>query len=192
MKMNILKSKKIIFALALGVAIMVTSTVGTLAYLKSNSGTVVNTFTVGSVETEIDENVDPSQYLKKVRVVNTGKNDCLVRMRVVISPENSGIAIDNYNDSEFEKKDDGFWYYKGILKAPTENEYYATPYLFTNYKIPAEFKDNFTITVYQEAVQAMVHLADGTKISAYGEDGKYNANNAAKIWQAYDAGQVTK
>lgn len=191
MKMNILKSKKIIFALALGVAIMVTSTVGTLAYLKSNSGTVVNTFTVGSVETEIDEDVDPSQNLKKVRVVNTGKNDCLVRMRVVISPENSGIAIAEYNSTKFTQKGD-FWYYNGVLKAPTENEYYATPYLFTKYRIPEEFKDNFTITVYQEAVQAMVHLADGTKISAYGEDGKYNAENAAMIWQAYDAGQVTE
>ena len=189
--MNILKSKKIIFALALGVAIMVTSTVGTLAYLKSNSGTVVNTFTVGSVETEIDEDVDPSQNLKEVRVVNTGKNDCLVRMRVVISPEKRGIAIDDYNSTKFTQKGD-FWYYNGVLKAPTENEYYATPYLFTKYTIPAEFKDNFTITVYQEAVQAMVHLADGTKISAYDEDGKYNANNAAMIWRAYDAGQVTE
>ena len=186
--MNILKSKKIIFALALGVAIMVTSTVGTLAYLKSNSGTVVNTFTVGSVETEIDEKVDPSQNLKEVRVVNTGKNDCLVRMRVVISPEKSGIAIDNYNN-KFEQKSDGFWYYKGILKAPTENEYYATPYLFTKYTIPTDFKDNFTITVYQEAVQAMVHLANGSTISAYDENGKYNAENAAMIWKAYDAGQ---
>lgn len=190
MKMNILKSKKIIFALALGVAIMVTSTVGTLAYLKSNSGTVVNTFTVGSVETEIDENVDPSRNLKEVRVVNTGKNDCLVRMRVVISPEKSGIVIDNYN-SKFEQKSDGFWYYKGILKTPTENEYYATPYLFTNYTIPDGFKDNFTITVYQEAVQAMVHLTDGTTISAYNNDGSYNSSEAARIWQAYDAGQVT-
>lgn len=191
MKMNILKSKKIIFALALGVAIMVTSTVGTLAYLKSNSGTVVNTFTVGSVETEIDEDVNPNQNLKAVRVVNTGKNDCLVRMRVVISPENSRITIDDYNNSNFEKKEDGFWYYKGILKAPTKNEYYATPYLFTKYTIPAEFKDNFTITVYQEAVQAVVHL-DETTISAYDENGNYNADNAARIWQAYDAGQVTK
>lgn len=190
MKMNILKSKKIIFALALGVAIMVTSTVGTLAYLKSNSGTVVNTFTVGSVETEIDENVNPSRNLKEVRVVNTGKNDCLVRMRVVISPEKSGIAIDNYNN-KFEQKSDGFWYYKGILKAPTKNEYYATPYLFTNYTIPEGFKDNFTITVYQEAVQAMVHLTDGTTISAYNNDGSYNSSEAARIWQAYDAGQVT-
>lgn len=191
MKMNILKSKKIIFALALGVAIMVTSTVGTLAYLKSNSGTVVNTFTVGSVETEIDENVDPNQNLKKVRVVNTGKNDCLVRMRVVISPENSEIKINDYNSSEFTNKGD-FWYYNGVLKAPTSDAYYATPYLFTNYTIPAEFKDNFTITVYQEAVQAMVHLTNGKTISAYGENGSYNAENAAKIWQAYDTGQVTE
>ena len=190
MKMNILKSKKIIFALALGVAIMVTSTVGTLAYLKSNSGTVVNTFTVGSVETEIDEDVNPSQNLKKVRVVNTGKNDCLVRMRVVISPENSGIAIADYNSTKFTQEGD-FWYYNGVLKAPTENEYYATPYLFTKYTIQEGFEDNFTITVYQEAVQAMVHLTGGTTISAYGEDGEYNANNAAMIWQAYDAGQVT-
>ena len=113
MKMNILKSKKIIFALALGVAIMVTSTVGTLAYLKSNSGTVVNTFTVGSVETEIDEDVDPNQNLKKVRVVNTGKNDCLVRMRVVISPENSRIAIADYNSTKFTQEGD-FWYYNCI------------------------------------------------------------------------------
>lgn len=187
MKMNILKSKKIIFALALGVAIMVTSTVGTLAYLKSNSGTVVNTFTVGSVETEIDENVNPSQNLKEVRVVNTGKNDCLVRMRVVISPENNGIAIADYNSTKFTQKGD-FWYYNGVLKAPTENEYYATPHLFTKYTIQDGFKDNFTITVYQEAVQAVVHL-DGTTISAYDENGKYNADNAARIWQAYDAGQ---
>lgn len=188
--MNILKSKKIIFALALGVAIMVTSTVGTLAYLKSNSGTVVNTFTVGSVETEIDEDVNPSQNLKKVRVVNTGKNDCLVRMRVVISPENSEIAIADYNSTKFTPEGD-FWYYKGILKAPTENEYYATPYLFEKYTIPKEFKDDFTITVYQEAVQAMVHLANGTTISAYNNDGSYNSSEAARIWQAYDAGQVT-
>lgn len=190
MKMNILKSKKIIFALALGVAIMVTSTVGTLAYLKSNSGTVVNTFTVGSVETEIDEDVDPSQNLKEVRVVNTGKNDCLVRMRVVISPENSGIAIADYNSTKFTKTGD-FWYYNGVLKAPTSDAYYATPYLFTKYTIPAEFKDNFTITVYQEAVQAMVHLPDGTTISAYNNDGSYNSSEAARIWRAYDAGQVT-
>lgn len=190
MKMNILKSKKIIFALALGVAIMVTSTVGTLAYLKSNSGTVVNTFTVGSVETEIDEDVDPSRNLKEVRVVNTGKNDCLVRMRVVISPEKSGIKITDYNSSKFTKTGD-FWYYNGVLKAPTSDAYYATPYLFTTYTIPAEFKDDFTITVYQEAVQAMVHLADGTTISAYNNDGSYNSSEAARIWQAYDAGQVT-
>ena len=44
---------------------------------------------------------------------------------------------------------------------------------------------DFEITLYQEAVQAVVWDADGNELSAMDSNNKFNHENALKIWSAY-------
>ena len=189
-EMKFTKSKKIIFTVALGITILMSSMAGTYAYVKSNSVQVKNTFRTGSIRTEIDEHTDPSQNLKQVRIVNTGKNDCLVRVRVTISPENAA-KITDFQTEHWEKKGE-FWYYKGILKAAETNTFYATDYLFEHYKVADGWTEDFEITVSEESVQAVVYTKDGKKLSAYNADGSYRGDMAEQIWNAYDAGKLAE
>ena len=48
---------------------------------------------------------------------------------------------------------------------------------------------NFQVTVYQEAVQSVVHTDDGTFNAIV--NGKYNQTEAEKIWEFYENGGVT-
>lgn len=55
---------------------------GTLAWLTSSTGSVVNTFTVGNVEGEVEENFDGT-IKKNVNVTNTGDVDAFIRVKLV-------------------------------------------------------------------------------------------------------------
>ena len=117
-------------------------------------------------------------------------------MRVTVSPkviadylsQNNGI---NYKTESWRyNNSDGFWYYLGIV-SPGK----ATDPLFTEVndlldadgKIKEEFKNvsDFEITLYQEAVQAVVWDADGNELSAMDSNNKFNHENALKVWSAY-------
>lgn len=55
---------------------------GTLAWLTSSTGSVVNTFTVGNVKGEVEENFDGT-IKKNVNVTNTGDVDAYIRVKLV-------------------------------------------------------------------------------------------------------------
>lgn len=190
----------------------------TFAYLHRETGAVVNTFSVGNVITEIDEG-EPSQsgsdLTKEPYVKNTGENDCIVRVRVSVSPvelfdadgplklADSTEKQLEYPFKEGDKLNDyweyheGYFYYQGVLN-PNE----STLPVFN--KVTGVFKGddsgqvidavkeagNFQVTVYQEAVQSVVHKEDGTTINAI-VDGKYDQTNANKIWEFYENGGAT-
>lgn len=187
---------KIVLLIVLIIAVVGIGT--TYAYLTSSTNNLENTFTVGKIETEIEENpeIQGSNIKKDPSVKNIGSNDCIIRMRVTVSPkviadylsQNNGI---NYKTESWRyNNSDGFWYYLGIV-SPGK----ATDPLFTEVndlldadgKIKEEFKNvsDFEITLYQEAVQAVVWDADGNELSAMDSNNKFNHENALKVWSAY-------
>lgn len=91
---------------------------GTLAWLTSSTGSVVNTFTVGNVEGEVEENFDGT-IKKNVNVTNTGDVDAFIRVKLVTYRVNNqgehigGTAtIPVFHPGEnWVKYDDGYYYY---------------------------------------------------------------------------------
>lgn len=200
------KSKRILSALLLVSAACVGLT---LAYLKTNTGALTNKFTIGEVTTVIEEDpkVNESTIEKDPKVVNLGPNDCLVRMRVTVSPKEIADYLEagkhiNYNTNKWTyNNNDGFWYYQGIVPfSTTDSSLNQTEELFTkvtgltdeNGQIVEAFQDvkNFQITLYQESVQAVVWDENGKSYSAYNDDRTYNEEGAATIWSMYDAGAI--
>lgn len=184
---KILKSKRTIVMLLSLMAVMVCSVGMTMALLSATTGQLTNTFELGNVTTEVKEEFkQASAYVfdKTPRVVNTGENDCYVRVRVTMSPkeqlEISGWDTTNwvYNET------DGYYYYQHVLKADPAggSNGDTTTNLFTTVKVKEEYQatiESFEVTVYQEAVQAKLNAADGS----YTED-------MMTIWAAYDSNEV--
>lgn len=194
---NRLNSKKAIIAtLIVGVITMLSVTGLTLAYYSDTTPVKENTFTVGNVTTDIEETIDPSKNQKEPYVVNSGKNDCLIRMRVTVSPDSStsNLELSGGNKDLWKKRADeandknAFFYYHDVVK-PNEK----TDPIFSNYRIIDKEKFvPFDITLYQEAVQAEAVDQEGNVIRALDENGKFNEEEAKKIWDIYGASQNTK
>ena len=188
-------NKKRIWIAALLIAILSVSGLSTYAYYSSNLGMLTNNLTIATVTTEILEDpptIDGSYIIKAPEVKNLGSVDCLVRVRIVISPQSlDGPAVYNGIDATKWQKSGDYYYYKGAV-APNE----TTGKIFTSIsgltdstgkflttQYP-EIKD-FQITVYQEAVQAVVY-SNGIKIATIDSNGTYDEGNATAIWDSYD------
>lgn len=195
MGMDIVKSRKIII-IALAALLLLTVTAGvTLAWFQDRTEKLTNTLKFGGVSTEIEE--EGNGDVKKSRIQNTGKLDCLVRARVTISPSEAATAINlTGKDSAWDwsqwNNGDGYVYYTKPLK---EAEY--TSYLFEGVALKegTDWKslgiETFDVTVYEESVQVKVH--NGTEmISALNESGEYDAEKAAIVWQVYDTAVATQ
>ena len=165
------KKTKIILASALALAIVGVAAGTTTAYLMDRTDAVVNTFAPGSVETEIVEIV--SGATKEPYILNVGKNDCYVRMRVSVSPEKPLMDVVDKINGDWEYEEDGYYYYKGKL-APGETT--LNP-LFNEVKT-GKANSSIEIQLYQEAVQAVVTKPDGTVLS--GDD------KMMEIWKFYE------
>lgn len=177
-----MKNKKTIFGIALAVALVAVATFGiTTALLKDSTGTLTNTFDLGSVETKIYE--EGSGAVKKSRIKNEGENSCYVRARVTISPAEAAEQIDltgkdeeNWDWSQW-AGGDGYVYYK---KAIAPGEY--TSYLFEGVELKDYEKwldlgiSTFDVTVYEESVQSSVTLENGTKVT-----------DREEVWKIYDS-----
>lgn len=124
-----------------------------------DKATAKNSFTIGYVETKIEEDYTPPKDLKpditfpkKVTVKNTGPNDCYVRMLVTFSNSQMGdVCIIDYNETDWEKDErDGYWYYKHLLKSGE-----TTKPLFNTVTIPKGVDEknlqDFDINVYHES-----------------------------------------
>lgn len=178
----------------------------TLAIFKDSTDVLTNTFTVGSVESEVEEpnlTVSDGVIHKNPMVKNTGKNDCIVRVRVTFSPSQLKTLIENkvvtikYDNDWVYNEDDGYWYYKGIV---SPNKY--TTELFTqiegltyekndNTYIKDEYKElitNFEIGIYEESVQAVVYDQEGNSYSALDANGTFSLSKAQNIFELYETG----
>lgn len=205
MKNKIMKNKKYIvicslfFCLCVGVTLALSSMVG---------NSLTNSFTLGNVETVIDEpdpEVHESHIDKRPYVKNTGTNSALVRMRVTISPDELikeyGINL-VYNDKTYEPNDsednwdntddywvysDGFWYYTGIIEANEQTE----P-LFTKVTGKGIIESNgliselegLEITVYYDSIQSVARGENDVEIKA--TTGDINNETTRQLWSIFD------
>lgn len=184
------KNKNIIIAFVILGVILSSSLSVTLAYFVDNTEKITNKFTVKSVRSEISEDLGAvaggpeSEVAKKAYVENKGEVNCLVRVKVHISPSNmmEFISLD-YNLKDWRKGSDDFYYYKNYVK-PGEQ----TSPLFTHVTWGKEdYSDfvEFDIILYQEAIQTRVMDSSGDSISAI-KEGEYSDDNAIKLWEIYD------
>lgn len=124
-----------------------------------DKATKKNSFTIGYVETKIEEEYVPPKelhpgvsFVKKVTVKNTGPNDCYVRMLVTFSNSHmEKMCSIDYNNDDWEKNpQDGYWYYKNVLKSGE-----TTEPLFNKVTVSNRADDNslqdFDINVYHES-----------------------------------------
>lgn len=91
-KKNFIKLSVALATLLLGIMLIGS----TLSYLSGVSKTKINVFSIGSVETELLEpefRVEGTTITKNPYVTNVGDVDCLVRMKVEISPAEIQIPL---------------------------------------------------------------------------------------------------
>ncbi|MDO4177459.1 MAG: hypothetical protein Q4D99_08335 [Bacillota bacterium] len=128
------------------------------AYLVSEDE-AMNEFVPGNNETAIVEDYEEVRSLrpgmtidKVVSVKNTGLNDCYVRVLALFSDSRAEeYASLNINDDDWEKREDGYYYYDGTLTAGE-----STDNLFTQVSISqnveAEKLKGFEILIYAESI----------------------------------------
>lgn len=200
--------KKLMIALLVVAVGGIVYTGNTFAFFHDLTNPIENNLSVKNLDTEVVEKENPNFSImeKEPKIINKGKSDVLVRARIIISPEskfneNFGlIGLDN--NGWYYNKNDGFYYYEGVLKG-TENANNPkyTSSLFTNIGVKIDndivyFNDNkvndetkkkldgIEITIYHEAIPSKSKI-DGDLVDAF-EDGNYNQGNANRLWSYFD------
>lgn len=200
--MNILRQHKRVVIVSL---LLICLTVGiSLALFNDKTDILKNTFSIGSVETEITE--DPiipesnNSISKNPVVKNNGTTSALVRVRITLSPDDIVNKFDIYTDIDDEKwiynENDGFYYYNHLLEPDDAIDVFthvlgdniAYQGSDGNWKINNEL-EGLEIAVYHESVQAVIVGNDGTQIIA--TDGiivpnDFDSTDAGKIWSYFD------
>lgn len=194
---GIMKKKALI---AIAALLLVAGAGGTLAVLTDSSWSLINKFESGVIDTEIEEELG-ADGKKEPFVTNTGKADCLVRMKVVVSPEeilgNTGSTpnetdlqkiLEGLGNNGMWKYGDGYFYYQDILHAQEK-----TVPLFKKVKSPVEGQSladfirehpDLSITVYHEAIPVFATIGE-EEVNAE-VNGKYHHENALKLWKMYE------
>lgn len=150
------------FVLLASIAAMLVGVIGgTLAYLTTETSEVVNTFTPASGGVDIHEDFD-QESKTNVYFTNTGDYPVYMRATYVaylkdadgnISPIAPPLKVKDINTTDWEERDDGYYYYKESVAAgdPTSN--------FIN-EITVEYNDEvpeghyLVVDVIVETVQA--------------------------------------
>lgn len=131
----------------------------TMAYLAASDSPLQNTFALAQIDTEIEEGPNSgSAAEKKPIVVNTGTSPIYVRAKAIVTTgEDSPVAVSDEQitfqyGAEWENGNDGYYYYKNILKTKDEQ----TTALFDGVAVSAEVpgEARFSVGVYQESVLA--------------------------------------
>ena len=194
------KTKKV-FLITVLLIVGILGTATTFALLTSATGPVINRFSVGDVNTHIEEEfdgkVEAGATVKKTPViVNDGPSPAFIRARITISPATDlELLYGDWTDGNFTSADkklekssdinmhnwsyneaDGFYYYH-VVTAP-KTKYAVTTTLFDAVKIGDSVTQNFDITIYQEAV-----FAEGYK----GGDEVEDVADIAKFFDAVNA-----
>lgn len=203
---NILKNRKLKYGLVSLLAVVLIGGAVTLAYLSKSTEAATNNFAPGEVTTEIEENpkVVGSTIKKDPAVKNIGPSACIVRMRVTISPGSIAYRVNNgeadeikidYNKQAWSyNKEDGFWYYQGVVPVGgTTSKLFNEIKGITNDegKVIDKNMEDFQITLYQEAVQTEVTINE-TPVKATDQTGNYDHENAMKIWTEFEKETVNE
>lgn len=123
--MKKMKKTKRILLLALVVAILACGVGGTIAYLITNTGSVVNTFQPAHVTSEVIEPnwIDGNTVKQNVTIKNTGNVSAYIRAAIVITWKDKDgntmpaqpVAGTDYtlsiNTTDWTKGQDGYYYY---------------------------------------------------------------------------------
>ena len=133
-----------------------------------------NKVRVGYNHTEIEEEFPaPSpipgnrdeEFVKKVQISNRtsqaegGSVDCYVRVSLGYSNSDIGnaVTLKNLDEVHWKKEQDGFYYYKEILKEGETTAPLFKGFFIEESKIKKEYLEylkNFEIQVYEESIQA--------------------------------------
>ena len=153
------KKVKIVIIVAILIIFMSLGVYGYFIYKKS----VTNNMVLGYNDIEVNEKYQPplkiekgTSFQKEPTVTNNGNVDCYVRIKSLVSDSRVGEYLSiNYDEVNYNyNKDDGYYYYKKVLK-PGE----TTEPLFTTVEISKEASDDvlngFEIYVYAESVQTV-------------------------------------
>ncbi len=117
-------NKKAVVLVASAVLLVVVAVGGTFAWLTSKPDMLNNSFTVGTVSVEVDEELDGNTK-KNVTIKNTGSSDAYICATVVFNwvnangdmlygeppYENIDYTV-SYNTTDWIQGSDGYWYYK--------------------------------------------------------------------------------
>lgn len=181
--------KKRITVLAAAMGILVT--VQGIAAYQSAFDTAENIIRVGSNTTEIGEEfpsptpVAPDKntdIMKKIWVTNREQGaegmsvDCFVRVSLEYSNSDIGRAVTmkGMNTTDWVYSDDGFFYYKNVLKEGESTRPLCTEFMVEAGKIEKtyweELKD-FQIQVYEESVEAKPYESYQAAWAAYEKQG---------------------
>lgn len=117
-----MKKKKWKPFLIASIAVLLIASIGIGIYaFLSDGDTANNRTTIGGVTTDIPEKFTPPDDIKPgdvitkdVKIRNTGKDDCYVRVRSLFSDSDmEKYCTVNYNTTDFTyNKNDGYYYYK--------------------------------------------------------------------------------
>lgn len=144
------------FIIAAALALVSAASVGTtMAYFtdtKQATGGV--TLSLGDSRITPKESVDG--MVKHVTVENTGNYDVFIRVKAVYG-ENYEVVRADGSDEGWSLKDDGYYYYKDVVKAHEE-----APVLNLEVKVKddSQVPDSFNIVIVEEASLA-IYDADG-------------------------------
>lgn len=160
-----MKGNKIRKAIVMSVIIAAASLTGTqavYAYL-ADGDTKGNFFTVGKNEIVIEEPFDTpepgAKTVKEPKAVNTGKVDCYVRGRILLSDSRAEPYITFYNEEnkglnqkDWKEGEDGWLYYQDVLKVSQT----SAP-VFTHIELGKDLPDSlrdFSVDIVFESVQS--------------------------------------
>lgn len=188
-----LKSKrgKIISILTASLVLVGSITGITVSAMKTETEVVENKFSIGKVTTEIEEKINADEMQKEPSVKNTGSCDCIIRMKVVINPDDAKIrltggAFAEENETKWVyNEEDGFYYYEDIVAAGESTEALFTHYEWTGAEDFSDFEE-FDIVLYQEAIQIEA-VSEQERISF--ENNTYDAKTAKELWKVYDSNE---
>lgn len=135
MKIFNIKNKKAWLYVACALALILTITAGTAAYLVSQSEKVENEFVPSYVACEVQQTLDGNSK-KDINVKNTGNINAYIRATVIINyvdendesrvwaiaPEQDVDYTIVWGDSGWNKGADGFWYYTSSIEPEAYTE----------------------------------------------------------------------
>lgn len=146
-------SRKPVFVLASVALLLCVLVGGTLAWLSAKTGPVVNTFTAGKTEGEIEETFD-GEIKKDVNVKNTGSVDAYVRIKLV-----SYRVDENDQPVGGEASINKFTPGSGWVEYPSGSHcYYYTKPVKANGKPETNLFDRYELTKYDDGSRQVLEV----------------------------------